>query len=346
MKPRGQGEKQMSTRMKSVLPIFVGVLLMALTGMVRADNDNGNIFDRIFNRSIQDSFAGTWDTATLGNNQRTLKMQQNGNNVTGTYSPGNGKIDGKVRNGVLRLNWKQDSGQGTADFTLSPDGQMFSGQSKTADKPNASGSWWNGARHLDPEFGGAWNLVSGGATKYALTLQQTGNKVSGSFAPGNGRIFDGKVSNKTLRFKWTQDGGYVGDGRLKLSDDGQSLDGSFKPTQGPDTTEVSVVASRAPASFHGIWSWKTADTNEDIFSREVYLKQVGDRVNPNDDFTGVVIGNAFFYNWGATGLNHNGVLVMNADGKSFHGIHNFGGDSSKRNIPVVGTFLKPYSSGK
>ena len=60
-------------------------------------------------------------------------------------------------------------------------------------------------------------------------------------------------------------------------------------------------------------------------------------MNPDTDVSGTVIGMTLFLNWGATGLNHNLILTMNPDGKSFKGVLNL--NSRKPGTPVVGNFL-------
>ena len=39
-------------------------------------------------------------------------------------------------------------------------------------------------------FTGTWVTIAGGSTRYTVTLKQTGNKVTGTYTPGNGKIFD------------------------------------------------------------------------------------------------------------------------------------------------------------
>src|SRR5689334_5408372 len=42
-------------------------------------------------------------------------------------------------------------------------------------------------------FAGTWKTIAGDAYQYTVILKQVGNKVTGSYSPGNGRIFDGVV---------------------------------------------------------------------------------------------------------------------------------------------------------
>jgi hypothetical protein len=49
-------------------------------------------------------------------------------------------------------------------------------------------------------FTGTWNTIAGGTHEYTLRLQQVGDKVTGSYSPGNGKIFDGVVTGRKLTF--------------------------------------------------------------------------------------------------------------------------------------------------
>ncbi|MEY2497853.1 MAG: hypothetical protein QOD12_1409 [Verrucomicrobiota bacterium] len=72
--------------------------------------------------------SGTW-LVDDPNAHYTLTLKQEGDRVTGSYGLQGGQVSGIFRDGVLRLNWKQDQnrrGGGTV-LTLSPDGQVLSG---------------------------------------------------------------------------------------------------------------------------------------------------------------------------------------------------------------------------
>ncbi len=92
-----------------------------------------------------DSFAGKWDT-TWGE----MTLTQTGDRVTGTYTHPwhNGTIDGTVKDRVLRFNWTQNNrSPGTGRFTLSADGQTFSGEYNNKSDPDApADGQWTGKR--------------------------------------------------------------------------------------------------------------------------------------------------------------------------------------------------------
>jgi len=94
-------------------------------------------------------------------------------------------------------------------------------------------------------FAGMWNMASGpGSTQFKLSLQQSGNKVTGTFSPQDGTI-EGTVTGKTLSFQWTQAGGYKGTGHMEMADDDKSLTGIFTIVEGPKKGENKVSATRA-----------------------------------------------------------------------------------------------------
>ena len=54
-----------------------------------------------------------------------------------------------------------------------------------------------------------------------VTMTQVGNQVSGTYSPGNGKIFDGIVEGNKLSFKWIQDGGIGGIEACRWSSSGR-----------------------------------------------------------------------------------------------------------------------------
>ncbi len=86
----------------------------------------------------------------------------------------------------------------------------------------------------DQEFAGVWVTVSNNY-KFTLTLQQTGDTVTGTYTPNNGKI-EGTVSGKILRFKWTSDGG-KGSGRFVLDKGGMAFSGSYSNGDDPDKVD-------------------------------------------------------------------------------------------------------------
>lgn len=85
------------------------------------------------------SFAGSWDTAW-----GKVTLTQTGGAVAGQYvGQFTGNVSGQVEGNVATLTWTQTNGEnGRAKFTLSADGQRF------------TGTWGSGASATN---GGPWN---------------------------------------------------------------------------------------------------------------------------------------------------------------------------------------------
>jgi hypothetical protein len=72
--------------------------------------------------------SGVW-IADDSNGQYWLVLEQNGANVTGTYTLQDGQVFGSIRDGVVRLSWRQEQNRrgGSTTLTLSQDQQVLSG---------------------------------------------------------------------------------------------------------------------------------------------------------------------------------------------------------------------------
>jgi hypothetical protein len=102
------------------------------------------------------NFAGTWETTTGQNSKYTMTLQQTGDKVSGTYTPGDGKIDGAVVGKVLRFKWSQTGSSGSGRYVMADDGQSFGGTWNTGTDPDdPSSGVWNGTRQAStPPAGG------------------------------------------------------------------------------------------------------------------------------------------------------------------------------------------------
>lgn len=122
--------------------------------------------------SAQDHSAPTtWDgdwQSFWATGEAFLVLEQQGDTVFGTYQPGNGRISGTSRNGILNGIWTGEEEQGDFIFALSEDGQTFSGR-------YGSGDYWNGHRdtaevRIRPDY---WNATTPQAT--LRTIVTAGN---------------------------------------------------------------------------------------------------------------------------------------------------------------------------
>jgi hypothetical protein len=191
-----------------------------------------------------------------------MKLEQSGDKVTGTFAPGSGKLEGTVQANILRLHFTQNPKlKGSARFILADDGKSFSGTTNAGDDPDANGQDWNGSRQSTSintsttppvQFAGRWEILSNGTTKYDVTLQQTGDKVTGTFAEGKGKIENGVVEGNVLNFEWTQEGGYFGLGRWDMAATGKAFSGSMYIIEGSaskgvvSTTGTRQIRLRVP----------------------------------------------------------------------------------------------------
>ncbi|MBW2529219.1 MAG: hypothetical protein JRI23_33895 [Deltaproteobacteria bacterium] len=91
-----------------------------------------------------DSFTGTWTTGW-----GPVTLTQQGDKLTGSYSGQfRGTLSGTVDGNVADLAWVQTNGErGRAKFTLSADGNSFTG-TWGAYSSSAGGGSWNGKRKM------------------------------------------------------------------------------------------------------------------------------------------------------------------------------------------------------
>jgi len=193
------------------------------------------------------SFTGTWKTLAGGTNQYTVILEQIGNAVTGSYSPGNGKIfDGVVTDNKLTFKWTQDGGfEGTAEFIMAEDGKGFTGTSNAL-KPKEFTVTWN--TYIPPvtSFAGTWETITNGQHHFVLTMVQTGTQVTGVYPRANGTIV-GTVSGRVLRFTWKSDGG-SGSGRLVMDETEKAFSGTYNKGDNPDDVEHTWNGKLPPAA--------------------------------------------------------------------------------------------------
>jgi hypothetical protein len=206
------------------------------------------------------SWSGQWNLRSgSGGTPFVLTLEQSGTEVTGTYSPQDGTIDGTLTGRKLTFQWTQAGGyKGTGVLEMAIDGQLDGvftivegpkqGETR-AFAERAGGMELPPAVEEQPKtppasFAGKWDLrvVLGGAS-FALNLEQAGSKVAGTYAPQDGTI-EGTVTAQVLRFQWTQAGGYQGVGFLEMNSAGD-LVGSLTIVEGPKKGGNRVGAKRA-----------------------------------------------------------------------------------------------------
>jgi hypothetical protein len=176
-------------------------------------------------------------------------------------------------------------------------------------------------------FTGTWKTIAGGTHQYTVILKQTDNEVTGSYSPGNGKIFDGVVKNRKLTFNWTQDGGYEGTGEFRLDEDGKGFTGSSTALKPREFTNTWNSYKPELISFAG--NWET--TSDGQHSIPLTIVQTGNKVtglypSKNGKIEGTVTGRVLRFKWESDGGSGSGRFVMNDDWWSFSGTYNTGED--------------------
>lgn len=230
-------------------------------------------------------FTGTWNTVVGGTHGYTVVLKQNGNTVSGSYSPGNGKIfDGVVVRNNLTFKWSRDGGnEGTGEFTLDENGKSFKGSS-AALKPRQFTTTWNSFVPKPLSVAGVWHTRSmntmdarqfdmlqqvGGAVsgvllaglenrvaKCTLTLHQEGDKVTGTYTRvSSGDLaaadtrgngkIEGTLTGNILLFKRTSDGGN-GSGRFVFDKSGMGFSGTYSDSDDPEKADGVWNGTRNP----------------------------------------------------------------------------------------------------
>jgi hypothetical protein len=187
-------------------------------------------------------------------------------------------------------------------------------------------------------FTGVWNTTTDKGEKYVITLRHDRSDfslVSGSYhllgdltdKPPDGGL-KGKVTDKVLRFTWSNDEGRRA-GRFTLSPDGQSFEGTYSATRNPDDTSGGTLNGTRAPNFAGAWRAKWGGAMAMLL-----LQQTGDQVTGqlkvnSADFgfirEGIVVGNTLrFKVWRARPRLRDeymgtGELVMDRGGTSFTG---------------------------
>lgn len=174
-------------------------------------------------------------------------------------------------------------------------------------------------------FTGTWKTLAGGSYPYTVILKQIGKKVTGTYSPGNGKIFDGVVTGNKVTFKWTQDGGYEGTGEFTLDKNGKGFTGSstaVKPKQSTSTWNTYVPAV---ASFAGTWDTITnAKFNVTLTISQDGANVTGVYPSNKGKLEGTVTGRVLRFTWKSDGGTGSGRLVMDESGNAFSGTYNRG----------------------
>jgi hypothetical protein len=240
---------------------------------------------------------------------------------------------GKAEGSTIRGRWVdlpdgERRGSGSLALRIEPDGSLSKIEQ---DPPMYLGSRWvrkgGGGGDGGPtgNFAGQWTSDDG-YQQVPMTLQQDGNRVTGTYEHRGGRI-EGTVTGSTLTFTWRQDD-RSGTGSFTLGPDGTTFEGTWTAETGEprEGTWRGWRGSGPPppppaeGSFSGFW--------EDNTGARMVLTQEDDRVLGTYNSAGglgLIEGRAgggvLRLKWShdydaATGAAK---LTLNADGNSFTG---------------------------
>ena len=200
------------------------------------------------------SFGGQWNCPGRG----VLTLTQRGAEFSGSYSwNGGGTVAGRIYGNRISANWRQGSGRGAWDMTLSPDGSTISGTWNYTGR--SGGGRWSCTRPNPPrppvgpsgppvapgspagDVSGSWNCPSRGV----LTLTQRGTEVSGSYNWNGGGTVAGRIYGNRLSADWRQGNGR-GRWDMTLSPDGSTISGTWNYSGGAGGGNWSCTRAGSP----------------------------------------------------------------------------------------------------
>jgi len=247
--------------------------------------------------------TGTWKwSITTQNGQTydsTLKLQQDGNKLTGVMVGRNGNetaiTGGQIQNGELSfIITRERNGQSIATkYQGKQDGDLIKGKISMERDGQTNSRDWEAKREKVINAAGVWkwSFTTQAGDKYEseLTLKQSANTLTGMLKGRRGEtaIEEGKLVGDTVSFNVTRErngekftskysGKIAGDvikGKIEMGtgDQAQSRDWEAK-------REKSVNAT-------GTWQWSMTRQDGTTVERKIRLKQEGDKL------TGVSIAN-------------------------------------------------------
>jgi hypothetical protein len=172
-------------------------------------------------------------------------------------------------------------------------------------------------------FAGTWKTFAR-CKPVDVTLTQVGDKVTGIYSPGNGKIFDGVVTDNTLRFKWTQDGATEGIGEFIMDVGGIGFAGTSSQLKPKGYVIVWDTSNPAVTPFAGIWQMRLGGQNEVPLTMQQSGVQVTGQYQGNGKIEGTVSGRVLRFRWQSDRGTGSGRFVMEEKNNSFSGTYNRG----------------------
>lgn len=172
--------------------------------------------------------SGTWSVNFKQVTNTTMTLQQSGDNVTGTLETTDGsrkQVVGKIIGKTLTLS--RDSGLETMQhYRVTVDCDQFSGSFWNEGKYPDKGTF-TGSRKSLPDVSGTWSVNFKQVTNTSMTLQQSGDNVTGTLetTDGSRKQVVGKIIGKTLNL--SRDSGLSTMQYYRVTVECDRLSGSF-----------------------------------------------------------------------------------------------------------------------
>ena len=206
------------------------------------------------------NFAGQWNS-----DYGPMTLLQSGSSVTGTYPSYSGTITGTVSGIVLTGNWSDTTGTGTLIFTLSADGNSFTGIWTRRTGSGNSGGTWNGTRTTTPPPPTGGTCV---ASPSNIVSWWTGDGNANDSTGGNNGTLQGGAAFAAGKvgqaFSFDGSSGYVNAGNpanLQLTS-GITIEAWINPRSGPSSgNNLAAVLTKWGQKFdptpdadsYGLW---------------------------------------------------------------------------------------------
>ncbi|MBI4905402.1 MAG: choice-of-anchor D domain-containing protein [Acidobacteria bacterium] len=277
------------------------------------------------------NFAGTWNTEDSGAITYQVFVTQTGSQVTGTYPQFNGTIEGTVTGNILNGRWAYPGTAGTFTWTLSADGNRFTGSWIRTSGPGGISGTWNGTRASTPSApviavstqGIDFGVVTlGSSPTRTLTITNTGTStltISSlatsapfSVSPTSvASIAAGASSTATITFAPTGAGAFTRSLTIASND-------PARPTV-TVTLNGTVSGTTPPSNFGGQWTGTSGGNSYSMTITQNGTSVSGTYPQYNGSISGSVNGNTLTGTWSDVSGNGTFTFTLSADGQSFTG---------------------------
>jgi hypothetical protein len=163
-----------------------------------------------------------------------VTIVQKGNQITGTYHEGRGKIWGDIDGNTIKFEWFSPEGvSGIGKWTIKPGGSEITGS--WFENSRGTGKWNLTKIENDvaqvPDISGTYiSEITADSQRFPLKnpvvmLVQKGNEITGSFREADGNIW-GRIEGDTIYFDWDL-ATYMGTGKWTIKPGGNEITGNW-----------------------------------------------------------------------------------------------------------------------